>query len=250
MPIYNPLEYATRRRTPMADFGQILSGMIGKLPEAKLRDDAIAQATKDWKAMEDSWKVAKNMYTKKAQKLVDQGLMTEQEMNANLQKFRPPTQADKQNPSGYLDGMRSVIDTSFGDLRQRTRQSGLTEAVGTAMRPRFGEAVGAGTPEQIQRPTGEQFTEETITTRPTMFLPSNALSGETGSRPNRSSGLTALSSEIFASPLIISARLGIVLISTERSSRSSTISRRRARLILGMASKTAVAPVLSSKLGI
>lgn len=174
---YDPGQYVQRDRLGIGGASQIAAKTVADMPgrirekeqyELKMgdRDRALKEAEKDWSNMETAWKAIKSQYDQRAKPLIASGAMSQEEYKANLQRLRMPTSADKKNAGAYVDNIGKVYGELIGDVKQRERQTQLTGAVQQATQERFGEGVGTGQQQQITQPSGEQFTEETITSRP------------------------------------------------------------------------------------
>lgn len=176
--VYDPLRFVVPDRYGIGAATQEIASGIEKLPTAMKQDEeykyqqeqrqkAVEEAKRNWGAMESSWKTIKSQYQKKAQPLIEKGLMTQEDLDTDLRMLRMPTDADKKDPGAYIDNTGKTFANLIQKIEQKSRQAGLTGAVAEASRERFG-APTVGEEQQVQTPTGETFTEAPITSRPRM----------------------------------------------------------------------------------
>ncbi len=166
---YEPLDYARPKGRNVRQLGVGLGAAVSAIPgeiRAKeefrenkaLREQAIKEAKEDWSTIENNWKTMRATYIRQARPLVQQGLMSEEEYNSNLERIRMPIKADQKDPGRYLDDLAKSSKELFGNLKTRGRQGQLGAAE-----------------QQALQPTKTQFTEEfdkALSTPPSQFQPS------------------------------------------------------------------------------
>lgn len=170
---YNPRDYLMPDKYGIARASQVAGQTIANIPNLKrekeeydyknkMRQTAIEEAEKDWGRMEDAWKVIKTQYTKKAQPLIEKGLMTEDDLNADIKMLRMPTSSDKKNPGDYIDNTAKTYSNLIQKIDQKSRQAGLAEDVSRAARQEVGPMKKYTPPGSVG---GEGFQEADVTTR-------------------------------------------------------------------------------------
>ena len=152
---YNPAQYVQQDRTGIGAASQIAATSIAQIPQNirakekhelekerfELDKKAIEAAKNNWRDMETAATVARKQYRAKATEAVKNGLMTEEELATNIQKFPMPTGLDKKDPAAYIKKFRETNITLLEDLQTRQR-SGQVSQIG----------------QQAQQPTPTQFT--------------------------------------------------------------------------------------------
>lgn len=171
MGTYNPLSFVQKDKFGIGQASQIAGGAIAAAPEQfrqkELREEAVKNAGKDWRAMEKSWQAIKNQYMTKAEMLKEKGLMTQEEIESDIAMLRMPTETDKKDPGKYIDSLGRVYGSLVDKVNKKSRQSQLTSAVSTASQDRMSpQELGQSQQVTPVGPGGESFTETDITARP------------------------------------------------------------------------------------
>jgi len=175
----------------IANVGATIGGTIAGMPQKiaaqkeykykqEQRDKAWGALQKDASIIDIQYKAFKNMYKTRAQKLVEAGVMTQDEVDANLQSFPMPREGDKLDRKAfdsYIERMGERTVKLLGGLNEREkkiREKGQQEQLGMDVQEqlrdktmgKFGpaRAIPGAQPTQIAGPDGTpQFTETPIT---------------------------------------------------------------------------------------
>ncbi|MCP4651153.1 MAG: hypothetical protein GY853_13890 [PVC group bacterium] len=158
--------------------GQIAGNVISSIPGLKQQADeqerqrslfeqAANAAKQDWRQMETAYKGIKETLTEQLQPLVDQGLMSEEERETSLKRFRMPLSADQKDPVKYMTELNSVVKEISADASSRIEKGKQQKSQGQASE--FVESRIAGSrrrpvvePVGPEQETGRGFTEQDI----------------------------------------------------------------------------------------
>jgi hypothetical protein len=183
---HDPYKFTKQYARTGAQLASIVSNVPGQIQSAqdfemkkedrdrkiKIEDEAIAAVEKDWTILERDHKTLKSTYSKYADVLVNNGLMTPEEKDVNLKQLRAPMQADKKDARGYMNTLGKNFATLYTDAKTKVEQNNLVQQVqniiGGAPEQKKTEFIGQQEPKVMTMPqeikTGEgSFTERDIT---------------------------------------------------------------------------------------
>lgn len=75
--------------------------------------DQAVQASKDWNQMENAIKGIRKTYQSYGQSLVEKDVLSQEAFQLGLDRLRLPTEADKNNPQGYIEEMQQRASEAF-----------------------------------------------------------------------------------------------------------------------------------------
>jgi hypothetical protein len=158
---YDPLTYAQTRAQNRSQTAQQVTGYIGQgLGAMGGLADALQEASKNWRVMEDTYKVMKSTYAQHAQPLVDAQMMSEEDLQRNMSRFpQPDKQLYSKNPQSYIDKMQQATQMLFKDLDDKTtqmKQGQRTEAAAAQTKAMFGGQPSQPLPQQGPQPLPQQ----------------------------------------------------------------------------------------------
>ncbi len=157
---HNPAQFVSKDKYGIGQASQILGSAIAQYPGAKQADEtrqkAIDAANADWGDMEAAFKVTRSLYSNPEKtgigdKLLEQGLITPEELSTNIRSLRAPTSTDQKDAGGYLDKISVALKALGEDAQQRKMgQTALQSQKGLGPE----RDVGGFTEQDIGKPQG------------------------------------------------------------------------------------------------